>query len=398
MNFAGSIPMPPEPQEASITPRTDAAERFFHEPGRQPIGFVASGVARVLEVELSRALNQLHTHGVEAPQPLDARTHALLQTLRRPTAYIFHAPAQTPSPGSPVIQPSNSKIKLLPAAPATESLGETRSFDDGDVLYRRGERSENIYILLYGELRVSQMEDGSADRPASVGQVFGDHALFEDGLHTETLQAVGQAQCVVLPVAPLREALSADPSLLHPVMMMLVLQYRMMATIVGRLAAGVAPPRYELLGQKTLTPTELQTALVEARAQPGQGVLFAGQLMCMQLQTSDHLPTKLLRACMTLGKPGEDEHLGLGVLLVNGKAQARIGEHLVQLGQGAVVGVAEGLTGKSYGWHFSTMQDINARVFPIDRALQRLDRIDSVLRGLASHLCAFILSGQRLTA
>jgi len=244
-------------------------------------------------------------------------------------------------------------------------------------------------------LRVSNLEDGSADRPAGVGQVFGEEALFEDSLHTETLQAVGQARCAVVPVAPLRQHLAADPSLLPPVLMMLVLQYRMMAAIAGRLAAGVAPPKYELMGQRTLTSTELQSALVEARSKPGQGGFFAGQLMCMQLQTAEQLPTKLLRAGMSLGKPGEDEHLGLGVMLVNGKAQARIGEHLVQLGQGAVVGVAEGLTGKPYGWHFSTMQDINARVFPIDRALQRLERADPVLRALASHLCAYILVSQR---
>lgn len=387
--------MSADASNASITPRTDAAERFLHEPGRPPVGFVASGVARVLEVELSRALAQLRTHGVEAPPPLDARTHALLQTLRRPTASVFRPAAPAPSAGSPVIAPAAAQIKLLAAVLATEALGQVRKYDDGAVLYRRGERGENIYIVLYGELRVSQLDDGSADRVVGPGHVFGEHALFEDGVHIETLHAVGQAGCVLLPAAPLRTLLAADTSLLPALLMSLALQYRMVAEIAGRLAAGVAPPKYELLGQKTLTGPELHRALVEARTPDSGSTLHSAQVTCLRLQTSDHMPTRLLRAGMSLGRPGEQEHLGLGALLVNGKAQARIGEHLVQLGQGSVVGVAEGLCGQPFGWHFSAMQDINARVFSIDRALQRLERADPSLRALASHWCAFIIDRQR---
>ncbi len=386
--------MVPDNTNASITPRTDAAERFFHEPGRQPVGFVTSGVARVLEVELARALAQLQQHGVQPPAPLDARTHALLQTVRKPTASIFRAPSNVPSAGSPVIAPQKTQVKLLPATLATESLGATQRYEDGAVLYRRGERGENVYILLYGELRVSQLDDGSAERVVGAGHVFGEQALFEEGVHIETLHAVGQAVCLLIPAAPLRAQLAGDTSLLPGLLMSLSLQYRMVAEIAGRLAAGVVPSKYELLGQKSLTGPELQRAVVDARN--GEGGMHNAQLLCLQLQTSEHLPTRLLRAGMSLGKPGEEDHLGLGVMLVNGKAQVRIGEHLVQLGQGSVVGVAEGLTGQPFGWHFSAMQDINARVFSIDRALQRLERADPTLRALASHWSAFILERQRV--
>ena len=379
--------------QASITPRTDAAERFFHEPGRQPVGFVTSGVARVLEVELTRALLQLRKHGVEAPPPLDARTHALLQTTRRPTASIFTAPAPAPSQGSPVIPPRANQVPLLPVVAGSESLGESRTYEDGQVLYRRGERGEHVYVLLYGELRVTQLEDGTADRVVGAGHVFGEHALFEEGVHTETLHAVGQARCALVPTQALRALLAADTSLLPHLLMSLVLQYRMVAQVSGRIAAGIAPPKYELLGQKVLTGPELHRALVDAKLPDSEQPVHAAQVMCLKLQTTEHLPTKLLRAGMSLGKPGE-EHLGLGMLLVNGKAQVRIGEHLVQLGQGSVIGVAEGLTGRDFGWNFSSIQDINARVFPIDRGLLRLDRADPTLKALASHLSATILAMQ----
>lgn len=380
---------------SSITPRTDAAERFLHEPGRPPVGFVASGLARVLEVELNRALTQLKDHGVDAPEPLDARTHALLQTTRRPTASIFRASAQAPSAGSPVIQPPTAQpqVKMLPAVLATEALGEARTYEDGAVLFRRGERAEHLFMVLYGEVRISQIADGGADRVAGPGQVLGEHAIFDDGVHTESVQAVGQARCALVPAQVLRGMLAGDTSLLPQVMMSLVLQYRMVSSIAGRMAAGIAPPKYEVLGQKTLTGPELHRALVEAKAQePGQGMNNA-QVLCLKLQTTDLMPTRLLRAGMSLGRPGE-EHLGLGLMTVNGMAQVRIGEHAVQLGQGCVIGVAEGLTGRDFGWTYVSLQDINARVFPIDRALQRLERADPLMRAVASHLCATILEQQ----
>ncbi len=386
-----------DPREASLTPRTDAAEKFFHEPGRPPVGFVASGVSRVLEVELTRALDELKKHGVEAPEPLDARTHALLQNTRKPTPSIFRASPQAPAAAAQAVRPAPPQIRLLPAMAATEALGDARTYEDGAPLYRLGERGEHIFILLYGQLRVSQQGDGSAERIVGPGEVFGEHALFEEGVHTESLTAVGQARCALVRAADLRKALAADTTLLPHLMMSLVLQYRMVSDITARMAAGLAPTKYELMGQKSLTGSELQRALLENKDASTDEALNKAQRMCLKLQGTELMPTRLLRAGMSLGRPGE-EHLGLGTMLVNGRAQIRLGDHLLQLGQGSVVGVAEGLTGQDFSLHYAALQDINARVFPIDRAIQRLDRAEPLLRSLASHLCATILAQQAALA
>ena len=73
----------------SSTPRIDAAERFFYEPGRPPVGFVDSGLARVLEFELNRALEQLRQLGAQLPPPLDDRTQAQLRSLQRPKRNVL---------------------------------------------------------------------------------------------------------------------------------------------------------------------------------------------------------------------------------------------------------------------------------------------------------------------
>jgi hypothetical protein len=116
--------------------------------------------------------------------------------------------------------------------------------------------------------------------------------------------------------------------------------------------------------------------------------------MVLQMQASDHLPVRVIRKGETLGRPGE-EHSGLALMVVSGKARAKWREHSVQLGQGGVIGLAEGLTGKPYLWEFTAEQDINARVIPIERALQQFDRTDPVLRQWASHCCAAILMRQQ---
>jgi hypothetical protein len=66
----------------------------------------------------------------------------------------------------------------------------------------------------------------------------------------------------------------------------------------------------------------------------------------------------------------------------------------VELGQGAVIGLAEGLTGQPFVWEYSAVQDLNARVLPIERCLQQLERTEGVLRTMASHACAAIMMHQ----
>jgi hypothetical protein len=81
-------------------------------------------------------------------------------------------------------------------------------------------------------------------------------------------------------------------------------------------------------------------------------------------------------------------------MVVSGKARASWGEHSIELGQGAVIGLAEGLSGMPFVWEYTAVQDLNTRVLPIERCLQQLERADTVLRTLASHACAAIMMRQ----
>jgi len=383
----------PTTSPPSLTPRTDAAERFFHDSGKPRIGFVDSSVSRKLELELTQAVDHLKSNGLEPPAPPEAPQALPNSPRARKPSSLFNASTKAANPGQPPA--AAPQVKLLPAVLAPDSLGVARSYEAGATLYRRGERTEHVFILQQGQLQLTQAQDGSPDRLLGPGTMLGEHGMFEKDVHTESVTAVGQVRCALVRTEQVQAQLAADTSVLPMALMALMLQFRQVSHISASLAAGLPQTQFELMNSKPLTLPQVHRALVEAKSQiPGTG-LSLGHYMCLKLQASELLPTRLMRADMPLGSPDDRESQGLGLMLVRGAAQARMGGHSVQLGQGSVIGMAEGLTGQPFGWTFATTQDCDARVFPLDRVLGRLERSDPVLRALASHLCALTLSMQR---
>ena len=374
-----------------LTPRTDAAERFFYESGRSPIGFVDSGLARLLEFELNRALEQIRQLGAELPPPVDARTQAQLRALQRPKRGSLSQIAS--SAATDTAPPAAAQAKLLAAALASAALGSAGHYADAEVLFRLGEQAEHLFLVIDGQVSVSQRQDRGQDCTLGPGSVFGAHALFEPGLHHMTVHAQGPVSVVLLAAGPWRDRLAADTGLLPMLLMALNLQQQLVAQLAWQQAAGVLAPAYAVLGDRTYTGPELLRVLLDDKARlPGER-MSAEQAMALQLQASDQLPVRVFRAGQSLGGPGQD-HPGVAVMVISGKARASWGAHSIELGQGAVIGLAEGLSGLPFVWEYTAEQDLNTRVLPIERCLQQLERTDGVLRALASHACAAIMMRQ----
>lgn len=382
-----------DPPPKSITPRIDAAERFFFEPGKPPVGFVDSFVARTLEVELARALAQLAQLGGQPPEPLDAKTLALLQSTHRPKRDVLSridAKASLAVHGAPA---SEVQVSLLAAALADASVGQLQSYADGQALYSVGEQAEHSFLVLSGRIRVTERRDKGPDCTLSQGQVLAEQGLFDAQLHGETATAQGDVQAILVRSESLRVRLAADTSVLPYALMGLALQQRMFREIAAQTNdSGISS--FSFLGDRTFTGPELQRQIFDAKNANGADGLGLHQVMCLQMQASDHLPTRVIRTGETLGRPGQ-EHSGLAVMVVSGKVRAKWRDHSVELGQGSLIGLAEGLTGKPYLWEFTAERDINARVIPIERVLQQFERTDPALRHWASHCCAAILMRQQ---
>jgi hypothetical protein len=199
---------------------------------------------------------------------------------------------------------------------------------------------------------------------------------------------------LLLSSASLRQRLAADATLLPAVLMGLSLQHHLARELAWQAAAGQVPPSFALMGDRTYTGPELQRLLLDARSPAPAERLSAEQVMCLQLQSGEQLPLRVIRAGEVLGQPGQG-HTGLAVMVVSGKVRASWGACAVELGQGSLIGLAEALTGQAFAWTFTAAQDLNARVVPVERALQQLDRADPTLRALAAHACAAIFLRQQ---
>ncbi len=381
------------PKSSSLTPRVDAAERFFFEPGRPPIGFVDSFVARTLEVELARALAQLEQMGAQPLPPIDARTQALLQSARRPKREVLSKIDPKISAAPPGTPASPGQVSLLAAAVAGPSVGAVQTYAQGQTIYSAGEQVEHCFLMLSGQVRLTERSDKGADCTLEGVQVLAEHGFFGTDLHSETVIAQTDVEAILLPTQTIRALVGADTSVLPYALMGLALQHQMFREIARQAVAGGISD-FAFLGDRTFTGPEMQRAIFDAKNPAAADRLDVHQLMCLQMQASDHLPTRIVRKGESLGRPGE-EHSGLAVMVVSGKARAKWRDHSVVLGQGCLIGLAEGLTGKPYLWEFTAEQDINARVIPIERVLQQLERTDPILRNWAGHCCAGVLMRQQ---
>jgi len=199
---------------------------------------------------------------------------------------------------------------------------------------------------------------------------------------------------VLINSASLRQRLAADTTLLPAVLKGLSLQHHMARELAWQAGANQLPPSFALMGERTYTGPELQRLLVDAKGPSPTEPLSAEQIMCLQMQAGEQLPLRVLRAGEILGQPGQ-EQTGLAVMVVSGKVRANWGTHALELGQGSVIGLAEALTGRPFAWTFTVEQDLNARVVPVERALQQIERAEPMLRALASHACAAIFLRQQ---
>ena len=314
---------------------------------------------------------------------------ATLQSAKRPQRDVLgQIDRSQPAASSSTLA---AQAAPLNAALADPSLGLLRSYEAGAPLYRRGEQAENVFLLLDGQVRVSDRRAGP-EIVFGPGQVLGAHSLFDESLHTETVHAVGAVQALLLGAAGLRQTLTAETSFLGPVLMGLNLQQHRVTALCAR--SDDATAAYALLGERTYTGPELQRELLEAKTRPPGEGMSAEQLMCLQLQAGEQLPLAVVRAGQMLGQAGQ---LGGGsaLMIVSGTVSARWGGHAVELGQGSVIGLAEALSGQAFAWDYVVSQDLNVRQWPVERALQQLQRAGLLWRALVGHFFAGIARCQQ---
>lgn len=395
-------PQPLDPN--SRTPRVDAAERFFYSQNKQPVGFVLSDVAKQLELELAEAMELLQRNGIELPKqdeevqaaPSEPTRSASQEPRSRLASMQAAPPPATPAP-SAAPAPSARPAALKPSK-APINAGETIEYEDGQVLFNKGDQAKHLAIILEGSVEVFDPVDNKVLATLGVGASFGEMAILEGGVRGASVRASGKIKCIEIRTEPLRAILKADTGLLVPTMEGLLLQ-QSMANNLGRLvkSATEGPLTYEILGDQNLNSVQLQRKLNEAYANPGTHGLTAEQLMYLKLQATDRLPTSLYRAGRTLCSPAQ-EHEGDAFVLVEGAVEATLGGRSVRLRHGSILGLAEGITGAPYAWTSIALEDVTVKTIPMDKVLRDLERANSGIAGIVRYTTSRILELQNALA
>jgi len=108
---------------------------------------------------------------------------------------------------------SKPKGRIRMATGATGALG--KQVKDGEIIYRQGDRGDCMYVILDGQVEVLQRK-GDKEYCLAVldsGDFFGEMALFEEGLRSTTVRAVGEVSVYTLERVSLLRRIHEDPSL-----------------------------------------------------------------------------------------------------------------------------------------------------------------------------------------
>ena len=89
-----------------------------------------------------------------------------------------------------------------------------RTFNDGEVIFREGDHSREMYIVQTGRVVLAKSVQGSERILGSVGRggYFGDMSLLEGQPRTATARVVGTTRVLVLTATGLLDRIRHDPT------------------------------------------------------------------------------------------------------------------------------------------------------------------------------------------
>jgi putative methionine-R-sulfoxide reductase with GAF domain len=95
-------------------------------------------------------------------------------------------------------------------------LGELgKNYRDGEVVFREGDEGGAMFVIQEGRVRVSRSTERGEVSIATLGpgDIFGEVALFEEGVHSATVTVLGEARILTVDKARFFKGMCRDPSL-----------------------------------------------------------------------------------------------------------------------------------------------------------------------------------------
>ena len=122
---------------------------------------------------------------------------------------------------------THSLVKVLRGVPTFDVLGDrdllrvvgasvNLFFPAGSFVFERGSPGEALYIVLFGRVRITDVDDAGRELEIAVierGDFFGEMSLMLDTTHTKTVQAVEDSELLVLMKSSFRALLELKPAM-----------------------------------------------------------------------------------------------------------------------------------------------------------------------------------------
>jgi CRP-like cAMP-binding protein len=112
---------------------------------------------------------------------------------------------------------------------AIARLGQEKSFDQGEEIFKQGQKAETLYVLLDGmvTLRIKAEEeiDLMAETMKETGSVFGTASLMSPYISNVTARCIKSTKALVIDSAGFQEILRRDPLIGFEVMTKLAQLY-----------------------------------------------------------------------------------------------------------------------------------------------------------------------------
>jgi hypothetical protein len=374
-----------EAPTASRTPKTDAAERFMHTPGRPPVGFVLSEFARRMEYELRVAIEVANGRATLA----DLERVQKLNVKSLPSRTVAPVRAASPAPAVAPVRKAASESAAQAPAPRTprrkvssEGAGESIVYEEGKVLFNQGDKADHLAIILEGSVEIFDPKSGNSIAVLNKGVSFGEQAILEGGMRGASARAHTRVVCLEISTAPLRAILKSDPGILTPVVEAMLLQLNMANKISKSVATDDLD--YEVTSDNNLSSTQVQKILDEVYATGDNKGMSSDELMFLKLLASNKLHSTVHESGTVLGSP-DDTELGLGYIIVQGHVEATIGRKKYKFGPGSVLGLAEALLDKTLPWSLVSLDTVTLMNIPIDKALRGLEHANPGIRGIVRY-------------
>lgn len=379
----------------SKTPRVDHAERLIYAHKREPVGFVLSSVAKLLEIELNQALADLKAAQQANPASLLQQTqpkNASPSEIAAPERFSDVAPevkapaasAKATLAGPQVIEPTISP----------EGAGESAEYADGEILFNKGDNAKHLVIVLEGSVEIFDPVGNVSLAVLGAGSSFGEQAILEGGIRDASVKACGKVKCLEINTDAFRTQLIKDTGLLLQTIEGLLLQLSMCNQISKMIETPDADLVYQLLGDESLTSLQLQDKLNDAYNHPETHGLSAEQMMYLKLQSSEKLLSDWIEAGKELGNP-TGEYQGSAYVIVEGSVNAKCGDRTIRLGHGSVLGLAEGITGKPFSWTLVANEHLTVKTISIDKVLRGLEHSNPGIKGIVRYTTSRILDLQK---